>query len=139
MLILVSSTLFLPCRKCMRRQCLKIMTGPLTPRSKPCFTICRMHSLIRLRRNPHHSVVHAIPPTASRSGDSSNTPAPYFCTSDLSCLGSVALRLFFAIGRSATLGSHFAQYTPAPLSRTHSPPQCSQYFNSTFMVLPSLL
>src|ERR1700722_9764195 len=39
---------------------------------------------------------------------------------------------FFGVGRSATLARQWSQYTPAaPFSRTHSPPQCSQYFNST--------
>src|SRR5215469_15800487 len=76
---------------------------------------------------------HATPPTASRSSNSSSNSAPYSSATDRGAWGSLVLPgLFFRIGRSSTLGWHFSQNTtPAPRSRTHNPPQCSQYFNST--------
>src|ERR1700739_2026181 len=45
--------------------------------------------------------------------------------------GSLGRLCLFGIGKSAIFGAHLSQYTPAPPSRTHNPPQCSQYLSST--------
>ena len=46
---------------------------------------------------------------------------------------------FFGSGKSATFGWQRSQYTPAPPSLSHNPPQCSQYFNSTRVAPPCFL
>src|SRR3974390_2894255 len=92
----------------------------------------------RLGRHPANHVAHAAPPAAFRlpafsaelstSYSSTTVPPP----TGLRPTGNEPLPgFFFTSGNSATLAWHLAQYTPAPPSRTHNPPQCSQYFNST--------
>jgi hypothetical protein len=90
----------------------------------------------RLSRQPSNLVVHAIPPAAAASNSTSPSfqlSTPYCSTTVDPRTGIFGTRLgfFFGRGKSATFGWQFSQYTtPAPHSRIHNPPQCSQYFNS---------
>jgi hypothetical protein len=103
--------------------------------SSPIFrTLRRQDSIatVRFRCDPSNQSAHAAPPAAApfesrlpETIGANPSTVVFLRTGKLILPG-----FFFGTGKSSTFDRHLSQYTPAPPSRTHSPPQCSQYFSS---------